>query len=149
MREKGYYVIYANSEGPDQSAHHIIKASIIIDHRFKINRQLLITTGLLLLTVLSDTNGRDSIIYTGPRQFADKTVHRHVLWRQFTDKIGHSSPTNLKTVHLHRNTILWVLMKKINGWLSNTIIRFSLKEIERNVRSYCLCCLFAEDSVTY
>ena len=36
----------------------------IIDHRFKVNEQLSITSGLLLLTLLSDTNGRDSIIYT-------------------------------------------------------------------------------------
>ena len=36
----------------------------IIDHRFKIIEGLSIIIGLLLLTVLSDTNGRDSIIYT-------------------------------------------------------------------------------------
>ena len=35
----------------------------------------------------------------GDREFTDKTVHRHVFWRQFTDKIGDSSPTYLKTVH--------------------------------------------------
>ena len=31
------------------------------------------------------------------RQFTDKTVHRHTFWRQFTDRIEDSSPTELKT----------------------------------------------------
>ena len=41
----------------------------------------------------------------GPRQFTDKTVHRHVYWRQFTDKIRDSSPTDLKTVHRQKKCI--------------------------------------------
>ena len=36
---------------------------------------------------------------TESRQFTDKTVHRHAFWRQFTDRIEDSSPTELKTVH--------------------------------------------------
>ena len=32
------------------------------------------------------------------RQFTDKTVHQHAFWRQFTDRIEDSSPTELKTV---------------------------------------------------
>ena len=36
----------------------------IIDHRFKVNERLSIIISLLLLTVLSDTDGRDSIKYT-------------------------------------------------------------------------------------
>ena len=36
----------------------------IIDHRFKVNERLSIIISLLLLTVLSYTDGRDSIKYT-------------------------------------------------------------------------------------
>ena len=64
-----------------------------------------------------------------------ETVHRQLFWRQFTDKIGDSSPTNSKTVLRQRNTVLWVLMKKINGGFE-VKVRFSLKEMDRNVRSY-------------
>ena len=33
------------------------------------------------------------------RQFTDKTIHRRVFWRQFTDRFEDSSPTLMKTVH--------------------------------------------------
>ena len=39
-----------------------------------------------------------------------ETVHRHVFCRQFTDKIGDSSPTYLKTVHRQNN--VWEYLNK-------------------------------------
>ena len=62
-------------------------------------------TGNMYLKSLANLNTRNRIRKRKyvkaevPRQFTDKTVHRHVFWRQFTDKIGDSSPTDLKTVH--------------------------------------------------
>ena len=49
-----------------------------------------------------------------------ETVHRHVFWRQFTDKIGDSSPTHLKTKKKRKKVcetsrwrkMLYVLAKK-------------------------------------
>ena len=61
-----------------------------------------------------------------------ETVHRQNR-RQFIDIFEDSTP--------QRSTVLWVLVKKINRWFWNKIVRCSLKEMERNVRSYCLCCL--------
>ena len=53
----------------------------------------------------------------GPRQFTDKTVHRHVIWRQFIDEIGDSSPTYLKTVKM----FVKLKMKK-NGIMCSHIL---------------------------
>ena len=46
----------------------------IINHRFKVNERLPIIISLLLLTVLSHTDGRDSVIYIYAFQFQHKNV---------------------------------------------------------------------------
>ena len=70
-----------------------------------------------------------------------ETVHRQ-NWRQLADKFEDSSPT--------KNTFLWVLMKKKKKYIFFFLNkRFLINETEINVRNYCLCCLFAKDSVTH
>ena len=54
------------------------------------------------LAIYRQTTVTDAVTTAGMFLYyikGSETVHRHVFWRQFTDKIGDSSPTDLKTVH--------------------------------------------------
>ena len=50
--------------------------------------------------------------------YSSETVHRHAFWRQFTDKIGDSSLTYLKTVHWQNNILEYQKYRKNDRYLN-------------------------------
>ena len=70
-------------------------SSFFVRKWFRLYRCGIFENGVLLMYTLEGVS-------RGPRQFTDSYF-------------GDSSPTKLETVHRQRNTVLWVLMKKING----------------------------------
>ena len=59
-----------------------------------------------------------------PRQFTDRTVHRHVFWRQFTDTFGDSSPTQFfQRMFMSMEIMFHILIEENVGKLKTKILR--------------------------